>query len=160
MGLIPTQVGGSTGVADRAVMRINAKQYTYKQYGVVGLAAETASSHQYLYDRTWKPFSTGVASLNAAGSYLYATESGGHGEPVETILIYNPGPTAIRVGYNIPVSGTWNAETGFPLGSGDSIQFGGLGIATVRNAWAKSPAGDVGSLQVVYVQTALKDHGV
>jgi hypothetical protein len=159
MGLIPTQVGGSTGVIDRTVTRINTKSYVYKQYGTIGSASTSAVAYQFAYDKTWKPFSTGISAISNAGLYLYASESGTHGEPVETILIYNPGPTAIRVGYNIPVSGSWSAETGFPLGSGDSIQFGGLGIGTIRNAWAKSPAGDIGA-QVVYVQTALKDHGV
>jgi hypothetical protein len=160
MGLIPTQAGGSTGVIDRAVQRINAKYYVNKQYGIIGLGAETAVSHQFAYDKTWKPFSTGVSSIDSNGVYLYASESGTHGEPVETILIYNPGPTSIRVGFNIPVSGSWSAETGFPLGSGDSVQFGGIGIATVRNAWAKCPAGNIGSLQTVYVQTSLKDHWI
>lgn len=159
MGLIPTKIGGSTGVVDRAVSRVNSLVYVNQQYGVIGLNGETAVAHQFAFDKTWKPYATGVSAISTAGLYLYASESGTHGEPVENAIIYNPGPTAIRVGYNIPVSGSWSAETGFPLGSGDSIQFGGLGVATVRNVWAKSPAGDIGA-QVVYIQTALKDHGV
>ena len=159
MGIQPTQVGGTTGVADRTVTRINSRNYAYKQYGTVGLASTSAVAFALIYDKTWKPYSTGVSSKNAGGLYLYASENGTHGEPVETVLIYNPGPTAIRVGYNIPVSGSWSSVSGVPLGSGDSIQFGGLGIGTIRNAWAKSPAGDIG-LQVIYIQTALKDHWV
>jgi hypothetical protein len=159
MPLAPTNPSNVSGVTNRAIVYQNPTVQQFITYGIVGLTSENIVANQFVYDKTIKPFATGWAGTDSNGRYIFVSESGVHGEPVESVLIYNPGPTAIRVGYNIPVSGSWSAETGFPLGSGDSIQFGGENIGTVRNAWAKTVTGDMG-VQVIYIQTYPKDHWV
>jgi hypothetical protein len=160
MPLFPTNPNNITGVTNRSVMYVNPTTSVNMTYGIVGLSGEDIASNGFLYNKTIKPFATGWPAIDATGRYVFASESGHHGQPVESVLIYNPGPTAIRVGYNIPTSGDWSNETGFPLGSGDSIQFGGVDIGTVRNAWAKTlggTAGNSGTAQIIYIQTYPKD---
>ena len=160
MPLAPTNPSNVSGVTNRAIVYQNHTVQQGLTYGTIGLVSENIVANQFVYDKTIKPFATGWPGIDSTGRYVFASESGHHGEPVESVLIYNPGPTAIRVGFNIPVSGSWSNETGFPLGSGDSIQLGGQNIATVRNAWAKTVSGDMGAGQVIYVQTYPKDHWV
>ena len=162
MPLFPINPNNITGVTNRSVMYVNPTTSVNMTYGIVGLSGENIASHGLSYDKTIKPFSTGWQGIDATGRYVYASENNHHGEPVESVLIYNPGPTAIRVGYNIITSGDWANETGFPLGSGDSIQFGGVNIGTIRNAWAKTTGGSAGNSgqQIIYIQTYPKDHWV
>ena len=136
----------ATGVINRAVVRMNERTNVNFQRGTVGLAAENVTVHNAVYSAKEVPYATGMAiGNNYAGFYLFGPEK----SPLHKALIFNPGPTAITVGYNVATSGGWTTQTGFPLASGDSIEFGGIDTTPVKNCWVKTAAQ---TNQIIYIQ--------
>lgn len=150
MPIIPTNSQANqslaTGVINRAVVRMNETTNVNFQRGTVGLAAENVSGHNAAYSAKEVPYATGMAiGSNYLGFYLFPPDR----SPLHKALIFNPGPTAITVGYNVATSGGWTTQTGFPLASGDSIEFGGIDTTPVKNCWVKTAAQ---TNQIIYIQ--------
>lgn len=135
----------ATGVINRAVIRRNETHNVNLPVGIVGLAAENVSAYNAAYSAKEVPYATGMTiGSNFTGFYLFPPDR----SPLHKARVFNPGPTAITVGYNV-ASGGWTTQTGFPLASGDSIEFGGIDTTPVKNCWVKT-AGQTN--QIIYIQ--------
>ena len=147
MPLIPTNGVSSTGVSNRAVIRRNETHNVNLPVGIVGLAGENITATNAASAAKKVPYATGMTiGANYTGFYLYSEAVG---SPLKKVLVFNPGPTAIIAGYNVASSGGWTSQTGFPLASGDHIEFGGTDTTPVINCWAKTSAQ---TNQVVHIQ--------
>lgn len=108
-------------------------------YGQEGSVAESPSGSNFIIFSAKVPFASGT-NVSATGTFIFSNDSGSYA-PMQKLTVLNYGPTnkhVVWVGVNAVGTGFSYMSTGvgIPLSGGQSVEFGGLGLAPIRNAWA------------------------
>jgi len=104
--------------------------------GQQGSFTETPTGYNFSRAAKREPFSLGTGMVvPTTGRFIFDSSLYGQKGPFYKLLVLNPGNNRIFVGINTP-SGSMDINKGFPIGSGESYEFGGHGADVIRSAWA------------------------